>query len=192
MSTTPEGRGIGRRFALAMTSFARFSSRPASTPRLARLAEAYPWAALGRCKVVDVGGSRGSDVIHLARLYPELSFVVQDLPGMIEGAEVPPELRDRVGFVPYSFFTPQTVSADVYMIKQCFHNWPDHYCVRILQNQAPALRSGARLIVIDSVVPPPGTMSLTDERNVRYVSSRPFTNGQLEVTLTTAAGPSMS
>jgi hypothetical protein len=167
--STPEGRDMGRRFSLAMTSFARFSSRPDSTPRPARLREAYPWATLGRSKVVDVGGSRGADAIHLARLYPDLSFVVQDLPGMIEGADVPPELQDRISFVPYSFFTPQTVSADVYIIKQCFHNWPDHYCVRILQNQVPALRSGARLIIVDSVVPPPGTMSLMDERNVRYV-----------------------
>ncbi|KAB5547342.1 O-methyltransferase [Coniochaeta sp. 2T2.1] len=178
MSATPEGRALGKRFAMAMTSFARFSSRPSApgAGRLARLPEAYDWGKLGARKVVDVGGSRGADAIHLAMLYPELTFVVQDLPPMIEGAEVPPELKDRISFVPYSFFTAQTVAADVYIIKQCFHNWPDHYCVRILQNQVPALRSGARLIVIDSVVPPPGTMSLIDERNVRAFDIMMLTN----------------
>lgn len=183
MSSTPEGRELGRRFALAMTSFARFSSRPASRGRLARLPEAYDWAALGHTRVVDVGGSRGADAIYLAKLYPGLEFVVQDLPGMIEGAEVPPELEGRVSFMPYSFFTPQPVTADVYVIKQCFHNWPDHYCVRILQNQVPALKKGTTLVVIDSVVPPPGTMSLIDERNVRYVlqsSSRILTSRERE------------
>lgn len=167
MDDKPE---LAKRFALAMTGFARYTSRPTAAPRT-RLLEEYPWAALGSSTVVDVGGSRGTDAINIATKFPSLSFVVQDLPKMLLGAaeQVPPALQGRIRFVPYSFFTPQTVTADAYLIKQCFHNWPDHYCVRILQNQIPALKPGARLIVCDSVVPEPGVMSLMEERMVRCV-----------------------
>ncbi|KAK4242367.1 O-methyltransferase [Achaetomium macrosporum] len=167
--TDPKGREWAPRFARAMTSFGLLWNRPAAAQRVGGPLDAYPWAALGRCTVVDVGGSRGHDAIYLAQRYPELSLVVQDLPAMIEGGEeaVPAELRDRVRFMPHSFLTPQTLAADVYLIKHCLHNWPDYQCVRILRNQIPALRPGVRVIVLDGLMPPPGKMSLMTERNVR-------------------------
>ena len=168
----PAGREMGRRFALAMSSFARFPSRPTAGSRSSGMVAAYPWADLGSATVVDIGGSRGADAVHLAGWYPDLSFVVQDIPAMIEGAAeaLPLELRERIRFMPYDFFTPQTFTADVYLIKQCLHNWSDHHCVQILQNLVPALRTGSRLLILDSLVPPPGTMSLMDEKNVRFVA----------------------
>lgn len=167
LSKQPE---LAKRFANAMSSFSRFSSQPSNKPRT-RLIQKYPWGAIGEGTVVDVGGSRGIDCFALAQAYPQLQFVVQDLPRMIIGAEasIPPNLVQRIRFMPYNFFTPQTVEADVYLIKQCFHNWPDHYCVRILKNQIPALRPRARIVVSDSVVPEPGTMSLMAEKTVRCV-----------------------
>ena len=172
MSTDPEGLESSRRFALAMTSFATISSRPTPMPRPVGLLEGYPWAELGAATVVDVGGSRGVDGMNLARQFPNLSVVVQDTPNMIEGAEesIPAELHGRVRFMPYSFLTPQPLAADVYLIKYCFHNWPDSSCVAILRNQVPALRKGARIVICDSLVPPPGTMGLIDERSVRCVA----------------------
>ncbi len=69
----------------------------------------------------------------------------------------------------YGCFTTQTVTTDVYLIKFCFQNWPDSQCVQILHNQVPALRKGALLMVCDALVPPPGGMSLVDERTVKCV-----------------------
>jgi hypothetical protein len=43
---------------------------------------------------------------------------------MIAGAEagIPEELRSRVSFMPYDFFTPQPVcGADVYFFRWIFH-----------------------------------------------------------------------
>ncbi|CAI0641140.1 unnamed protein product [Colletotrichum noveboracense] len=166
---------FARRFAKAMMSFA---NRSESAPRVSLV---YPelWASLGKGTVVDVGGSRGADAIHLASKYPDLNFIVQDLPPMMAGAEaaVPAELKGRIRFMPYDFFTPQTQAADAYMIKQCFHNWPDHYCVRIIRNQIPLMKPGCRLIVIDSLVPEPGTMSLMAERMVRAFDMLMLTQG---------------
>jgi hypothetical protein len=168
MEAHPE---FARRFALAQTSFASFRHRPADSATHLTLNGAYEWSSLGSGLVVDVGGSQGTDGVDIATQNPALRILVQDLPKQLVGAEamLPEDLRasGRVSFMPYSFFTPQTVSADVYLIKQCLHNWPDHYCVCILKNQVPALKPGARLVIVDSVVPPPGDMSLMDERTVR-------------------------
>ncbi|KAK3380523.1 O-methyltransferase [Lasiosphaeria ovina] len=159
---------LAARFARAMTSVAKFSSRSSRLPRV-NFVPTKPFQTLGTATVVDIGGSRGTDAVLLAGKYPNLNFIVQDLPPMIAGAEaaVPPALRSRIRFAPYSFFTPQTTVADAYVIKQCFHNWPDHYCVRIIKNQIPAMRRGTKIIVIDSLLPPPGTMSLAAERMAR-------------------------
>lgn len=168
METHPE---YAHRFALAQTSFASFPQRPGvSAPRMT-LHGAYDWSSLGSGLVIDLGGSRGTDAVNIATQNPALRLLVQDLPEQIVGADaaLPEDLRTsrRVSFMSYSFFEPQTVSADVYLIKQCLHNWPDHYVVRIFKNQVPALKPGARFVIIDSLVPPPGGMSLMDERTVR-------------------------
>jgi SAM-dependent methyltransferase len=162
---------FSRRFALAQTSFASFSSRPAVIASHLTLSGAFDWSSLTSGLVIDLGGSRGTDAIHIATQNPTVRVIVQDLPKQLVGAEelIPEDLRTsgRVSFMPYSFFTPQTVSADVYLIKQCLHNWPDHYVVQIFKNQVPALKPGARFVIIDSGAPPPGEMSLLDERTVR-------------------------
>ncbi len=162
---------LARRFALSMSSFASFPNRPTTSATEMTISGAFDLSSLGSGLVVDVGGSQGTDAINIATQCPGLRVVVQDLPKAFLGAEarLPEELRTsgRVSFMPYDFFTPQTVCADAYLIKQCLHNWPDHYCINILKNQIPALRPGARLIIIDSVAPLPGQMSLMDERTVR-------------------------
>ncbi|KAM7218255.1 S-adenosyl-L-methionine-dependent methyltransferase [Rhypophila decipiens] len=156
------------KFVNAMTSFAKYNSRSPNLPKILH-SNAGPFKNLGKVTVVDVGGSRGMDAIMIAKTSPNPNFIVQDLPPMIQGAEaaLPPDLRDRIKFEAYNFFTPQTTVADVYIIKQCFHNWPDHYCVRIIKNQIPAMRPGTKIMVIDSLVPPPGNMSLMAERSAR-------------------------
>lgn len=163
---------LAQRFALSMSSFARFPSRPTASATKMTISGAFNWSSLGSGLVVDIGGSQGTDAINIATQNSGLRVLVQDLPKAIMGAEMllPEELRanGRVCFMPYDFFTPQTVCADAYLIKQCLHNWPDHYCIRILRNQVPALKPGARLIIIDSIAPLPGQMSLMDERTVRY------------------------
>jgi hypothetical protein len=67
----------------------------------------FDWASLGRATVVDVGGSHGLVSIDIAKKFPNLSFVVQDLPKVIEDvkAKMPVELKDRVTFMAHDFFT---------------------------------------------------------------------------------------
>jgi hypothetical protein len=170
---------LASRFSRAMTGMNSFPFSPFLVPqKKARdnYVLKYPWDKMGASLVVDIGGCRGSDACLLAETFPNLrGVVVQDLPDVIAGAQdsVPDALNGRVSFVPYSFFDVQSCTADIYLIKLCFHNWPDHYCIRFLRNQIPALKSGARLVVLDGLLPKSGATSLVAERTARYVQHHP-------------------
>ena len=94
---------------------------------------------------------------------------MQDFPKIEEGfnAVVPDDLKSRVTFQAHDFFTPQPVKdADVYIFRHIFHDWSDKDSVKILHNLVPALKNGARVIVIELVQPPSGSMSMGQERIV--------------------------
>lgn len=101
----------------------------------------------------QVGGSAGHDDIVLAKTFPDLKITVQDLPKCAPDFEttVPAELRDRISFQAYDFFTPQPVSGDFYLFKYIFYDWPEAYARRIVSSLIPALKAGARIVVLEYV-----------------------------------------
>ncbi|MCJ1353124.1 MAG: hypothetical protein MMC33_003109 [Icmadophila ericetorum] len=153
-----------KRFASAMRSFT-----DSVNPEPLQLISGFPWASIGRGTVVDVGGSEGHVSISLARAYTDLKFIVQDAPETVAGAKekLPVDVADRVEFMAHDFFTDQPITADVYILRWVFHNWPDKFCIKILQKLIPALKPGARIVVNDSLVPDPDTLSLLEERQTR-------------------------
>lgn len=137
---------------------------------LAHIVDNWSWDELGSGTVVDVGGSEGFVCLALARKFPSLSFVVQDIEPVIEGArkKVPADVADRVEFMAHDFFTEQpVVGADVYLFRWIMHNWSDKYCVKILRCLIPALKPGAKIIVNDNVLPQPGEVSKWKESRLR-------------------------
>ncbi|KAI1804354.1 S-adenosyl-L-methionine-dependent methyltransferase [Daldinia bambusicola] len=117
------------------------------------LLDAYDWKAVGKATVVDVGGSAGHDSFVLARKFPDLTITVQDLPQVkpVFEANVPEDLKDRMSFVAHDFFEPQPVQADIYIIKLILHDWPDHEAVKMLRAMVPALKPGARIVLIEYI-----------------------------------------
>jgi hypothetical protein len=107
--------------------------------------------------VVNVGGSRGSVAMELAKNFEKTMFLVQDGAMMIAGAEVPEELKGRVDFMEHELFAQQTVQADVCFFGMAFRNWDDKSAVNILKAQIPALRSGAKLLIQDACMSEPNT-----------------------------------
>ncbi|KAK2592808.1 hypothetical protein QQS21_009512 [Conoideocrella luteorostrata] len=133
------------------------------------LLDNFDWKSLGQVRILDIGGARGHIAIALTSQFPELSVTVQDLGHVVDGAdqEVPQPLRQRVCFQEYNFFSPQSVSADVYIFRWIFHNWSDKYCIEILRAQIPSFRSGARILIQDGCLPEPGEIPLWMERDMR-------------------------
>ncbi|KAK4172414.1 6-hydroxytryprostatin B O-methyltransferase [Triangularia setosa] len=155
----------GARFAQAMEIWA---TRPDYAP--SHVVEGYVWESIpssnpgGRIHLVDVGGAQGHVACALAKRYPSLEIVVQDMDKVIEGAELalPEDLarQKRIRFMAHDLFAPQTVAADAFFFRWILHNWADKYCVAILRAHVPALRPGARLIIMDTCMPEPGEDSL--------------------------------
>jgi 6-hydroxytryprostatin B O-methyltransferase len=75
----------------------------------------------------------------------------------------------RVSFKAHNFFEPQpTKDAAVYMLRMIIHDWPDAEAKTILSNIVPALESSkATLLIMDTVLPSPGSLPSVRERVIR-------------------------
>ncbi|KAI9729773.1 MAG: hypothetical protein M1818_008387 [Claussenomyces sp. TS43310] len=130
----------------------------------------YDWGDTSRGLLVDVGGGHGSVAMEIARHFPEIKCIVQDLPDVIRGAKIPSDLKrdERLTFMAHDFFKPQPVQgADVYLFRWILHDWSDKYAVDILRNLIPALKKGSRVLISELCVPPPGTVSPFKDRSAR-------------------------
>ncbi|QKD62578.2 O-methyltransferase-domain-containing protein [Fusarium oxysporum Fo47] len=120
------------------------------------LKSAYDWNKLGEATVVDIGGSSGHDSTTFSQAFPNLKFIVQDLPQLQTSfdEQVPAEIKSRVNFEPHDFLQPQNTQGDVYMLKMVLHDWPDKYAANILRHLVPHLESGSRILLVEAVAPP--------------------------------------
>lgn len=133
------------------------------------LIDQHAWGALGSGTVVDVGGSKGHISVKLAESFPSLRFVVQDLPDVIAGAEqlIPSEVGPRFTFMDHDIFHKQTTHGDVFLLRYILHNWPDDECMRIIRALVPALRPGSRILINDHIIPGPGVLPLSTDKELR-------------------------
>ncbi|GIZ49855.1 hypothetical protein CKM354_001287300 [Cercospora kikuchii] len=137
------------------------------------LAEGFDWEGLGRATVVDVGGGGGDASISLAQKFGLLDFVVQDLPTAIATARkradsLPTYISQRIKFQEHDFFDVQPVKgARVYLLRMILHDWPDNDCVKILEQLSSSMETGGRIIIMDMVLPRPGSIPLEQEAGLR-------------------------
>ncbi|KAL8740131.1 MAG: hypothetical protein Q9190_007137 [Brigantiaea leucoxantha] len=135
----------------------------------------FDWASLGEATVVDVGGSTCSASIALANAFPKLRFVVQDLPDTIADTRTylspqPESVRSRITTQGHNFFTPEKYKgADVYLLRMILHDWPAAEATNILKNLLDALKANpkTRLLIMDTVLPVPGSIGATEEALLR-------------------------
>jgi hypothetical protein len=101
----------------------------------------------------QVGGSAGHDAVVLASNFPDLALTVQDLPKVRSQFEatVPEQLKERISFSEHNFLNPQPVQADIYLLKMILHDWADTDAVKILQALVPALKPGARVVLLEYI-----------------------------------------
>ncbi|KAI0958974.1 hypothetical protein AcV7_004641 [Taiwanofungus camphoratus] len=141
-------------FSLAMVGGGRMHEPP--------LYADYPWEALGSATFVDVGGGVGGMSIGLARKFPKLRFVVQDLASVISQAEavwlreLPEAIKlERTRLMVHDVFKEQPIKgAEVYWMRFILHDWADDECVIILSNLREAMGTNSRILIADQVVHP--------------------------------------
>jgi hypothetical protein len=139
--------------------------------------------------VVDVGGGNGMLIESLLGL----RGITFDLPHVSERAagrlEKNPRLAGRVSAEGGSFFEAVPAGADAYILAQVLHDWNDDDCVRILEACRRAGGRGARLLVLEQIVPDgpaPNPSKLTDLNMLVLVGGRERTRAEFESVL--AAG----
>jgi hypothetical protein len=124
---------------------------------------AIDWASYPEnSTVVDVGGSTGSVTHLIAKKFPHLNYVIQDLPKIIE-SETPkywqqhwPEFvsQGKVKFQAHDFFTPNPVkNASVFFMRMITHDWPKPKAVQILKQLRDAAQPSTKLILFDHIMP---------------------------------------
>lgn len=97
--------------------------------------------------------------------------MVEDLPDTISNGSAllssyPETIRSRISTKSHDFFTPQPVKgADVYVFRMILHDWPACDALKILRNHLEALKANprARLVIMDTVLPLPGSISVVEE-----------------------------
>ncbi|KAL0056835.1 hypothetical protein AAF712_016551 [Marasmius tenuissimus] len=151
----PEEALRHRRFAVAMEGMS-------AVQPLDCLSRAYEWESLpDKAVIVDVGGGVGTISLELATRYPNLRFVVQDLPGFIEKGfalwkKRNPEALDcgQVILEVHDFFTPQPrKDASIFLLRHVVHNWSDEDSIKILTRLREAALKDTTLIVLEIIMP---------------------------------------
>ena len=139
-------KDLGDIFNRAMTSFSHQSIGP--------LLEAYDFT--GAATIADIGGGYGHLLAAVLAANPGAKGILFDLATVLTGA---PQMlhsygvADRVEIVEGDFFSEIPVKADIYMLKHIIHDWYDDKNQKILGNIRVNMPDGARVLIIDAVVP---------------------------------------
>jgi SAM-dependent methyltransferase len=111
----------------------------------------------GSSEIVDVGGGDGLLLASVLARYPDLRGVLQEVPATIAAAPrvlAEAGVAQRCQLVEDSFFDSVVGGGDVYILSRVLHDWNDDNARRILLKVREAMKPGARLLIVDTVLPP--------------------------------------
>lgn len=138
--------------------------------------------------LADIGGADGSVLAMLLKDRPERHGIVLDMPAVIPHAHREMDRRglaDRVRTVAGDFFA-SVPEADIYLLGFILHDWDDDAAVRILHSIRRAAAPGARLLVIEGIIPPgdaPHLMKFIDLTMLGMLSGRERTAAEFATVL---------
>lgn len=146
----------------AMTTYSTYDARGVT--------QAYDFGAVHR--LVDVGGGQGHLLRAILKAFPKLHGTLFDQAHNIEAARKRFEaegLAGRADFAAGDFFQQVPTGAEVYTLANVLQDWSDERAVGILSTIRAALKPGARLLVVEIIIPPgtgPSMGKLVDITNM--------------------------
>lgn len=107
-------------------------------------------------KVVDIGGGTGALLRGLLQMHPRLCGILADQAEVVESIQsyqVHESIGNRFETVAVNFFESVPSGCDAYLLKSVLHDWEDEDCGRILRVIAKAMQPGAKLFIIERLIP---------------------------------------
>jgi hypothetical protein len=107
--------------------------------------------------VVDVGGATGNMLAAILSHHSQPRGVLYDRPHVVRDAPALLAARgvaDRVRIEPGNFFEGVPAGGDVYLLSHIIHDWNEEQCLTILGHCRRAMKPEARLLIIETVLPP--------------------------------------
>ena len=146
-----QNHDYGERFKQGMSSYSAVQS-PLTL-------EALQGCDLSKIRIFcDVAGGHGYLMCAILQAYPHIAGVVLDQPDMVcdEHELWAPKLglAHRCCYVAGDMFKDVPV-ADAYSLKKILHDWNDVECVSILSNLRKSALNGARIFIVEHIVPGP-------------------------------------
>lgn len=131
--------GDARIFGQAMTARA--------VADIAALLAAYDFA--GFETIADVGGGRGHLLRAVLDAVPDAHGVLFELPDVIAALDFE---HERMTPQRGDFFVDPLPAADLYVLMEIIHDWPDAECLTILSAVRRAAPLGAKVLVIETIL----------------------------------------
>jgi len=122
--------------------------------------EAYDFSGVDR--VIDLGGGRGALIAAILKRYLQVQGVLTDLPAVANEAKAfikSEGLDDRCEIIGGDYFESIPSGGDIYILKSVIEDQQDDGAVDLLKNCRRAMGNHARLLIVDSIMPPHGSPS---------------------------------
>jgi hypothetical protein len=122
--------------------------------RAAAVVAAYDFSGGGT--IVDVGGGHGTLLVAILSAHPAARGILFERESVTVGARARIEaagLGARCAVVAGDFFQSVPGGGRVYLLSHIIHNWDDQRSETILANCRAAMSPGAKLVVIEQVLP---------------------------------------
>jgi hypothetical protein len=118
------------------------------------VAQAYDFSKFGT--IVDVGGATGNMLATILARHQGPRGILADLPHVEKDAAAflkAKGVSDRVRIEPHDFFKSVPEGGDAYILSHVIHDWSEAQCLTILGHVRKAMKSDARLLLVEMVLP---------------------------------------
>ena len=118
--------------------------------------------------IADIAGGRGHLLRAILKSSPKTQGILFDQPHVVAG--VVPEKVERLAVIGGNFFADTMPKADAYLLMNIIHDWPDAESIKILSGIRREMPQHARVLIIETVVPPTPEPHLSKELDIAMMA----------------------
>ena len=118
--------------------------------------------------IADIAGGRGHLLRAILKSAPKTQGILFDQPHVVTA--VVPEKGEKLTVVGGNFFADAMPKADAYLLMNIIHDWPDAESIKILSAIRRDMPAHARVLLIETVVPPTPGPHLSKELDIAMMA----------------------